>query len=511
MIIHPFAKDPLPLDKCGITTRLQINPDFIHDTEATAARLGIRWYDRGTSYEKQFAKTKSATTTIQLHRYEAVSLFCMKVPRSSAWFAASITLNPAKIIYGHNTRCVGLAQFCQALTIARELIRPVLFDPADSIHIIPGVHPDGLAYWNSLEVRLDLYDLDGRLWHAMRNARCPGVNVPPVRHGEESLKHGNKRCQVALSVYHKDKEKQELCAKYGVAPDPVLRVEVILKGDKLVEKLSRPGNTAVINRRPRVVRFCGADLVRVHQDVVHGLQGCTESRHAAAKLPTNDKMGRMMGMLAAINNTPLEDVLAMYKERFLPSDATYRRMHSDVAGFDAVRATTRNNLTHRNEFMNPAKNETEEAALVPCEIDGPSFQHHVIQHRAGDDYVNATAMCKAHGKLFADYRRLGRTQANLEVLSTDIGIPIALLVQSRATGPYAERGTWVHPLVALNLAQWCSPKFAVWVAGLIYDAMKGQSPVAPVLNMSDRNVALDDLLRQVSARQALRQQLAEMT
>ena len=38
------------------------------------------------------------------------------------------------------------------------------------------------------------------------------------------------------------------------------RFVCIADESKLVEKLGRPGNTAVINRRPRVVRFCGAIL-----------------------------------------------------------------------------------------------------------------------------------------------------------------------------------------------------------------------------------------------------------
>ncbi|MBE7178509.1 MAG: KilA-N domain-containing protein, partial [Mucilaginibacter polytrichastri] len=53
-------------------------------------------------------------------------------------------------------------------------------------------------------------------------------------------------------------------------------------------------------------------------------------------------------------------------------------------------------------------------------------QFSLIPHRVGnaevcqrtaDGYVNATAMCKAVGKFFADYRRLGVTDAFLNELS----------------------------------------------------------------------------------------------
>lgn len=38
------------------------------------------------------------------------------------------------------------------------------------------------------------------------------------------------------------------------------------------------------------------------------------------------------------------------------------------------------------------------------------------------------------------------------------------------------RGTWVHPRVAINLAQWISPQFAVKVTQWVIDWMNGQVP-----------------------------------
>lgn len=48
------------------------------------------------------------------------------------------------------------------------------------------------------------------------------------------------------------------------------------------------------------------------------------------------------------------------------------------------------------------------------------------------------------------------------------GSPGALLVQVISDGPNRQRGTWVHPRVAIHLAQWCSPKFAVKVVDLVF-------------------------------------------
>lgn len=98
-----------------------------------------------------------------------------------------------------------------------------------------------------------------------------------------------------------------------------------------------------------------------------------------------------------------------------------------------------------------------------------------VAQRVTDGYINATAMCRAAGKLFADYNRLGTTQAFLAALGADMGIPITELNQSIRGGTPDEQGTWVHPQVAINLAQWLSPTFAVQVSKWVFDWMSGAS------------------------------------
>jgi hypothetical protein len=102
------------------------------------------------------------------------------------------------------------------------------------------------------------------------------------------------------------------------------------------------------------------------------------------------------------------------------------------------------------------------------------LENNLIHQRAADGYVNATAMCKAVGKNFADYRRLNNTDAFLKELSTSMGIPIDLLVITVVNGTNDQRGTYVHPDVAINLGQWCSPKFAVAVSKWVREWATGK-------------------------------------
>jgi hypothetical protein len=58
-------------------------------------------------------------------------------------------------------------------------------------------------------------------------------------------------------------------------------------------------------------------------------------------------------------------------------------------------------------------------------------------------------------------------------LALDTHVPQTELVQVLKGGNPAYQGTWVHPQVAINLAQWLSPKFAVQVAKWVYEWMTG--------------------------------------
>lgn len=108
-------------------------------------------------------------------------------------------------------------------------------------------------------------------------------------------------------------------------------------------------------------------------------------------------------------------------------------------------------------------------ALIAREVDGE-----VIHLRTKDGYINATSMCKSAGKLLADYTRLKTTQDFFDELSRDMGIPISELIQSFKGGRAENQGTWVHPDIAINLAQWLSPKFAVQVSRWVREWMSGE-------------------------------------
>lgn len=116
------------------------------------------------------------------------------------------------------------------------------------------------------------------------------------------------------------------------------------------------------------------------------------------------------------------------------------------------------------------------------------WQGTAIQRREADGFVNATAMCKAGGRLFADYARLARTQEYMAALADVVpekpcgaavaGNPItgSALIHTIQGGTPSLQGTWIHPRLAIDLARWISPAFAVWMDGWFLESVAGPAP-----------------------------------
>ena len=97
----------------------------------------------------------------------------------------------------------------------------------------------------------------------------------------------------------------------------------------------------------------------------------------------------------------------------------------------------------------------------------------VIEARE-DGFINATELCKAGGKRFNNWYRSQETKEMIQALDSETGLldsenPVA---RNRATGfvdvvqggNVKKQGSWIHPDLAVQLAQWISPTFAIKVS-----------------------------------------------
>jgi hypothetical protein len=107
------------------------------------------------------------------------------------------------------------------------------------------------------------------------------------------------------------------------------------------------------------------------------------------------------------------------------------------------------------------------------------WQGTAIQRRQSDGYVNATAMAKANGKHLPHYMANERTQEYIGALAAVVGIPTTAVTRTIQGGTPSLQGTWIHPRLAIDLARWISPAFAVWMDGWFLESM--QRPAQPAL------------------------------
>ena len=115
----------------------------------------------------------------------------------------------------------------------------------------------------------------------------------------------------------------------------------------------------------------------------------------------------------------------------------------------------------------------------PTAIITRSFKGLVIERRDSDGYFNGTNLCAAFKKTFDNYLQTQRVSAYLDALAhlllstsrfreVDFDEARASIVQVQNGG--ASRGSWIHERVAMDLACWLSPDFAVWLDGWVLEA-----------------------------------------
>ena len=84
-------------------------------------------------------------------------------------------------------------------------------------------------------------------------------------------------------------------------------------------------------------------------------------------------------------------------------------------------------------------------------------------------------MCEVGGKKWNHYYSNNATVEFTNELCANTGIPVIKLIES-TKGRYG--GTWIHPKLAIHLAQWISPKFGIWVTDLVIRYASGDLTLA---------------------------------
>jgi hypothetical protein len=327
ILSHLITDASAPVDQTAIATSVRLSEDLgtCSPHELNLLPPGIRDIVRSitTGAKNKFRfpskdgtppprhDPRIPTRTIGVDGYDTITLLASKDP---VWSIYRINFNPGKLIFGHNGRILTEENFLHALSVLIELVTPLLSNPGDWIHIVPGLHVNSRAWWRSLEIPCHVLDEDGAILKAFTNAKHPDINLPPLHKRQgQTVTFANSTGTLLVRVYRKDIQ-MEVTKPGGVTnPQPVLRLEVALKDDKLGEYFGG-GTWKSIEGIRRLVGFRPSNLKQAWLDVMTKFQGCY------ARVPAmdekNDKWGRFMGWVAFRTGLSFQDQFDYVRQSF---------------------------------------------------------------------------------------------------------------------------------------------------------------------------------------------------
>jgi hypothetical protein len=134
-----------------------------------------------------------------------------------------------------------------------------------------------------------------------------------------------------------------------------------------------------------------------------------------------------------------------------------------------------------------------------------TFAGVTIESRTSDNFINATQMCKVGGRKFNDWHRLSNTHELIELVGNQVGgISRRPPIDVVTDGPVKLRGSWIHPDLAVQLAQWISPAFALQVSrwirelyteGSVQIAASNSTKTDDFKRLEQRNLQLEEELK----------------
>lgn len=295
----------MPVDRSTIQTRLRIHPSFLShpDTFIRKYDLPVRslWPRTG---ERGGKATK--TYTLSILRYRGIRLK-LETTSGKTLARATIDFNPGVCLFGHNGWIPSLTEFLHALALLRTKLTPFLEHPSDAVDIVPGLREGGPAYWSYVEIPFQCVDPEGKLLSHLRHLRHPSIKAKS-RHWPDSIKVGGTRSKIGFSIYRKAVEmigRKKLSPERLSEYERILRLEVRLRDEKLVQYLGEDRNVEEIDGKLRLVRFHPQDLICGHREAFGALLGVYQS---ARKEADGDErglagLGRLLARVAKDDRT----------------------------------------------------------------------------------------------------------------------------------------------------------------------------------------------------------------
>jgi len=115
-----------------------------------------------------------------------------------------------------------------------------------------------------------------------------------------------------------------------------------------------------------------------------------------------------------------------------------------------------------------------------------------------DGFINATLLCKAGNKEWKDYNKSKRCKTIVDALKNEVINSHSEIIITKIGGNIKLQGTWIHRLLAIDLASWIYTPFAVqilkWTDELLRKGeVKLQRPIKPLLLLTEIDIEAEEL------------------
>lgn len=309
----------------SIKTKIPIHPKFFDNPSGYARSHSIK-LAKAIHSESHFKTEKRDATLIQKDQYN-IHLFrqgAIRLLVDPERKLRCIDLSPSILLFGLERQPLRVGDLPFALSILKETVTPLLANPDDSIHIIPGLveEKELIAYWKNFETDF--------LLHGQNILSLYGLNHPDTSgpHGSESkriqLGDQNDPCFICFEP-----------RKMRASDVESINVNLILKGMKLSNAFEGLGTKKMINGESRLIAFPEDSFALVHQNMMSRLQGDylpvpPEWENKVGKGSRNASMTKTIALLSKLMDRPCEELLDLALMLNNPSDEVFEGWENDL-------------------------------------------------------------------------------------------------------------------------------------------------------------------------------------
>lgn len=106
-------------------------------------------------------------------------------------------------------------------------------------------------------------------------------------------------------------------------------------------------------------------------------------------------------------------------------------------------------------------------------------------------YINVTKICKMYDKKLNHWLALSSVKSTIKTLADNLNVEPSNLIMIKGKNANNNRGTYVHPNLAINIIRWCSYDYEIIFNEILLNELSKDSARTPVIISGNDNIKID--------------------